>query len=128
MCWFWFELGELMWYYQYFITVHIFLYGGRFKIRELSIYWFPLLDHIFWILFWGQGEVTSLGCVAGFTQTVVMADSYGVLVFGYVTMLCLSNLETSPKEKEVEKGEWIDLWFRNILCRSIWIYLKYMYM
>lgn len=50
----------------------------------------------------GQGEVTSLGCVAGFTQT---ADSYGVLVFGYVTMLCLSNLETSPKEKEVEKGE-----------------------
>lgn len=52
----------------------------------------------------GQGEVTSLGCVAGFTQTVVMADSYGVLVFGYVTMLCLSNLETSPKEKEVEKG------------------------
>lgn len=52
----------------------------------------------------GQGEVTSLGRVAGFTQTVVMADSYGVLVFGYVTMLCLSNLETSPKEKEVEKG------------------------
>lgn len=66
----------------------------------------------------GQGEVTSLGCVAGFTQTVVMADSYGVLVFGYVTMLCLSNLETSPKEKEVEKGEWIDLWFRNILCEE----------
>lgn len=49
-------------------------------------------------------EVTSLGSVAGFTQTVVMADSYGVLIFGFVTMLCLLNLETSPKEKEVEKG------------------------
>lgn len=49
-------------------------------------------------------EVTSLGCVAGFTQTVVMADSYGVLIFGFVTMLCLLNLETSPKEKEIEKG------------------------
>lgn len=85
----------------------------------MSIYWFPFVGSHILDFILGQGEVTSLGCVAGFTQTVVMADSYGVLVFGYVTMLCLSNLETSPKEKGVEKGEWIDLWFRNILCRSI---------
>lgn len=86
----------------------------------MSIYWFPFVGSHILDFILGQGEVTSLGCVAGFTQTVVMADSYGVLVFGYVTMLCLSNLETSPKEKEVEKGEWIDLWFRNIFCVGVY--------
>lgn len=53
----------------------------------------------------GQGEVTSLGCVAGFTQTVVMADSYGVRTDLWICdNVMLLNLETSPKEIEVEKG------------------------
>lgn len=34
-----------------------------------------------------------------------MVDLYGVLVFGYVIMLCFLNLEILLKEKKVEKGE-----------------------